>query len=192
MSYKFGIPNDSQPNSGPPNSTRHDYGNVYKREIHPKWSRVTFAPNNQQIFMMLEIAKGWKGSFGILYVLTVSRRSHEPGRYQSPKPCSFKELELFAHAFQDFFEGDGRHHLWFTDVPSGNQLVYDNHNLVYSYGDDERTVALLKSHGFSENDPRIPCPHLHCFNQEFDNREDEIMKYFEWKRFPLQEKHDTP
>lgn len=41
-------------------------------------------------------------------------------------------------------------------------------------------------------DPKIPCPHQHCYNPEFDKIEDEIMESFAWKKFPLQEEHDDP
>jgi len=169
----------------------HKYGNLFRHDVHPDWSRVTFATDDHQIPLMLDIAKRWEGPYGILYVLKVSRLGHDDARYQSPKPCSFDELELFAHKFQEYFEGDGRHHLWFSDVPTGAQLVYDNHNLIYSYGNDDDVISLLKSKGFSEGDPRIPSPHEHYYNQEFDRSEDEIMKYFEWKKSPLRE-HDYP
>jgi hypothetical protein len=101
-------------------------------------------------------------------------------------------LELFAHTFQEYFEGDGRHHLWFIDVPTGAQLVYDNHNLIYSYKNDADVIAFLKSKGLSEGDIRIPCPHEHCYNSKFDKCEDGIMEYFQWKEFPLKEEHDDP
>jgi hypothetical protein len=71
-------------------------------------------------------------------------------------------------------------------------LVYDNHDLIYSYGNDDEVVALLKARGFDEGNPIIPSPHVHCYNQEFDTKEDDIMKYFEWIEFPLQEQHDNP
>ena len=185
MSYKFG---ELEKTGG----AEHKYGNLFRHEVHPDWSRVTFSTDGLQIPLMLEIANRWDGPYGILYVLKVSRLGHSDARYQSPEPCSFYDLELFAYTFQEYFEGDGRHHLWFIDVPTGSQLIYDNHNLIYSYGNDDDVISLLRSKGFEEGDPQIPCPHEHCYNQEFDTNEDEIMEYFEWKKFPLQEEHDDP
>lgn len=185
MSYKFGSLQDA-------GGFEHKYGDLFRRDTQPTWSRVTIAPDAKQIPLMLEIAKRWKGPCGILYVLKASRLGHGDARYQSPEPCSYDDLELFAYTFQEYFEGDGRHHLWFIDEPTGARLVYDNHNLIYSYGNDDDVIELMISKGFSEGDPKIPCPHEHCYNPEFDKTEDEIMEYFAWKKFPLQEEHDDP
>ena len=185
MTYKFGI---SQNNK----EFIYRYDNLFRKECHPDWSRITIAPKEKQVALMLEITKNWSGPYGILYVLKIPRCNHQAARYQSPTPCSFEDLEIFACTFQEYFEKDGRHHIWFADVASGDQLIYDNHDLIYSYGHDEEVVALLKTKGFKEGNPIIPSPHVHCYNQEFDTKEDEIMKYFEWIEFPLQEQNDNP
>ncbi|OHB76018.1 MAG: hypothetical protein A2Z25_22235 [Planctomycetes bacterium RBG_16_55_9] len=65
-------------------------------------------------------------------------------------------------------------------------------DLIYSYGHDNEVVDFLQAKGFKEGNPTIPSPHVHCYNQEFDEKENEIMKYFEWLEFPLQEQHDNP
>ena len=183
MVYKFGLLlNDI--------SVRYRHGNVFTPEVHSDWSRVTIAPKEKHISVMLEIAKDWGGPYGILYVLKVPRRDHKAARYQSPEPCSFDALKHFADTFEEYFEQDGRHHIWFADRTSGSQLVYDNHDLIYSYGNDDRVITLLKAKGFKEGIPTIPSPHVHCYNEEFDCEEDRIMDYFEWIEFPLQEEHD--
>ena len=186
MSYKFGSLQGAD-------KIQHKYGDVFRHEVYPGWSRVTIAPDARQIALMLEIARQWNGPYGILYVLLLSRPGcHTPARYQSPEPCSFQDLERFARTFEDYFEGDGRHHLWFIDVPTSSRLVYDNHNLIYAYGNDDDVIALLNSKGLSAGDPNIPCGHFHNYNPEFDRSEDDIMAYFDWKEFPLQEEHDDP
>ena len=166
---------------------KHFYGNIYSHEINPKWSRVTIGANEKQISLMLEIAEKWHGPYGILYVLLVPRLGHEDARYQSPTHCTFDELELFAYTFQEYFEGDARHELWIKDLSSENQLVYDNHDLIYSYGNDNDIIDFLKTKGFIEGSLKIPDPHQHQYNQEYDNREDEIMEYFKWIKFPLKD-----
>ena len=171
---------------------RYRCGDAYTREVHPDWSRVTISVNEKQIPLMLDIARHWEGPYVILYVLIASRRGHGSGRYQSPTPCSFDDLEIFAYTFQEYLEVDGRHHLWLIDVPTNKQIIYDNHNLLYSYGDDEDVISLLKTKGLVEGNPKIPYPHEHRFNLEYDVAEDEIMEYFEWIKFPLQEEQDDP
>jgi hypothetical protein len=54
MSYKF----RSLQGAG---GVEYTYGNVFRHEVYPSWSRVTFAPDAQQIPLMLEIAKGLLG-----------------------------------------------------------------------------------------------------------------------------------
>lgn len=187
MTYKFGTVHDNV-------KRRYHYGNLFRHEVYADWSRVTIVPREKQVSLMLEIAKDWAGPYGILYVLKVSRRNHKAARYQSLEPCSFDQLKRFADTFEDYFEGDGRHHIWFADCTSNCQLVYDNHDLIYSYGDDDHVISLLKAKDFEEGDPAIVIrsPHVHCYNQQFDEKEDQIMKYFDWIEFPLQEEHDNP
>jgi len=167
----------------------YSYTNLFRREVYQEWSRVTIAPKEKHVSLMLEIAKGWTGPFGILYVLKVPRRDHKEGRYQSPQPCSFEELEQFARQFEDYLEGDGRHHIWFRDFDSCSQLIYDNHDLIFAYGDEERIISILKAKGFKEGEPTIPDPHAHCYNRQFDTMEDQIIEYFDWLEFPLED-HD--
>ena len=76
------------------------------------------------------------------------------------------------------------------DLPSHSQLVYDNHDIIYAYGNVEWYSQFLDTRGFSRQDVKIACPHRHHYNQEFDKCEDEILKYWQWKYFPLQEQDD--
>ena len=183
MPYKFGICQNNE-------WEEYRYGNVFAREVYPDWSRVTIGADHKQIPLMLDIAKQWEGPYGILYVLVATRLGHDDARYQSPAPCSFDDLQLFAYTFQEYFEEDGRHHLWFIDIPNNYRVIYDNHDLIYSYGNDNAVIEILKAKGFLEAPPQIPAPHSHCYNPEYDKDEDEIMEYFEWIKFPLEEEHD--
>lgn len=183
MNFKFGHLINNQ-------SSRYYYNNTFAHDVYPSWSRLTIGPKDNQIPLMLEIAKSWGGPYGILYVLSTPRLGYNAARYQSPEPCSYDDLELFAYTFQEFFEGDGRHHIWFMDVNSNKQIIYDNHNILYAYGDDDSIIKLLKENNFTRGEVSIPAPHEHLFNQENDTYEDEIMGYFEWIEFPLQEEHD--
>jgi hypothetical protein len=166
------------------------YDNIYQVQDFPTWSRMAIGARDKQISLMLEIAKSWQGPYGVLYVLLVSRLGKEPGRYQNPEPCNFNTLEALARTFQEYLERDGRHHLWFMDLPSRSQLVYDNHNIIYAYGDIAWYSQFLDKKGFSRQDVKIACPHTHNYNREFDEAEDRILKHWEWKHFPLQEDDD--
>ena len=60
MSYKFGSSENAD-------GTPYKYGKLFRREVHPDWSRVTFTADEEQIPLMLEIAARWGGPYGILY-----------------------------------------------------------------------------------------------------------------------------
>jgi hypothetical protein len=168
------------------NFGKHLYGNIFTHEVERNWSRVKIGANEKNIPLMLAIAENWEGPYWILYVLKVPILGHEPGRYQSPQ-CPFDELELFAYTFQNYFEGDGRHDVWFKDIASSKQLIYDNHDLIYSYGEDNSVIDFLKVNDFKEGHVIIPDPHQHCYNQEYNKDEDEIIGYFNWTEFHLKD-----
>jgi hypothetical protein len=183
MTYKF-------VSLGESGGEEYQYGNVFAHEVYPDWSRVTIGANEHQVRLMLEIARQWAGPFGILYVLVSPRLGHEAARYQSAQPCSYDDLELFAYTFEEYFEQDSRHHLWVIDIRTNSRLVYDDHDHIYSYGNDDEVVSLLKAKGFSEGNVQIPIPHQHRYNPEHDDSEDEIMEYWEWIASPLEEHDD--
>lgn len=181
--YKIGHVKNNQ-------TLEHKTGNNFEHEVYEKWSRVSITCESKQIQLMLEIAKTWAGPFGILYVLEVSRLGNQSARYQSPRPSSYDELELFAYSFQEYFEKDGRHHIWFIDISSNYRLVYDNHNIIYAYGNDNQVIDLLKTKGFEPREIQIPDPHTHNYNVEFDDSEAKVLEYFEWLQFPINPEHD--
>jgi hypothetical protein len=127
----------------------------------------------------------------VLYVLVVSRSGHTEGRYQVPEPLSYEELELILYTFREFFEQDGRHHLWVSSASDEGFFVFDNHNVIYAYGDLDAYEAHLESAGFGQGTLDMPVPHSHHYHFQFDDAEDEVIGYWQWKKFPLQPQ-DTP
>lgn len=166
------------------------YPNIYQREIYPSWSRLTIGAESHEIRLILEMCKQCTGPFGVLYVLIASRLGHEDGRYQNDTPASYDDLELFLYEFQEFFEEDGRHHLWVMSLGDQQQFIFDNHNVVYAYGDLDRIETVLKDNGFSEGEISTPDPHAHSYHSEFDTEQDRLMGYWRWKRFPLEPDDD--
>jgi hypothetical protein len=178
---------------GPDRDTSVEFAhpNVWHREEHPGWSRLAIGAREREIPLILELCRDMSGPFGILYVLIVSRRGRDPGRYQSPEPIAYDALERFLHTFREFLEQDGRHHLWVTSLSDEGQFVFDRHNMVYAYGDLDRYESHLDSAGFVRGQVAIPFPHSHHYHTEFDTAEDELMEYWRWKKFPL-EPDDNP
>jgi len=168
------------------------YGNIYEHRVYSDWSTVVAAPDKNQIQFILDIIKEWPGPFLILYVLVVSRCGRELGRYESANTFSFEELEIFLVKHKEYFERDGRHHLWVIDITDNNRTIYDNHNIIYIYGDDKKIIKFCRHKGLAKNEILIPAPHTHNFNPKYDKEEDNILNNYEWIQFPLVEEHDDP
>jgi hypothetical protein len=178
--------------SGPDldSSVEFSHPNVWQREEHPGWSRLIVGAREREVPLILELCRDLEGPFGILYVLLVPRLAHGAGRYQNPEPIEYGDLELFLHTFQAFLEQDGRHHLWVMSTSGDGQLIFDNHNIIYAYGDLERFGVKLAAQGFRPGPVEIPDPHSHNYHAAFDQTEDEILRYWQWKMFPLEPTDD--
>ena len=126
--------------------------------------------------------------FRILYVLAVPRAEGEPGRYQAATPVPRHVVEEFLKRFRDFFEHDGRHHLWVAATSSSDLLVYDKHNVIYAYGQLPEFEQIALNCGMARADSvQFPSPHIHKFNAAFDLEQQEVLRYWEWKHTPLRE-----
>jgi hypothetical protein len=73
-------------------------------------------------------------------------------------------------------------------MSSADLLVYDNHNVIYAYGNLDAHKNVLAESGLHETEMiRFPVPHVHHYNSEFDSEEVNLLQHFTWKQFPLQE-----
>lgn len=182
--YKFGTYNEGV-------YTEYYYQNCWTLEQYSNFERIAVGPKDNQVELMHHIVREFEPPYYILYVLVVSRCDNELGRYQCPYPLDFDEIVSFCKNFKDYFETDGRHHVWIGSVKSNQLVVYDNHNIIYIYGDTQKNQRLLTDLGYKEGLVQMPVPHVHLYNVENDNYEIEIMKYWEWIKFPLGEQ-DIP
>jgi hypothetical protein len=164
----------------------YDAPHVFERIRTKGVERLIIAPRGDHIDLMMDLGRVLPEPFGILYVLVVSRSDRPPARYQSASPSSRDEMETFLSEFREFFEGDGRHHLWVTSLESNATLVYDRHELIYAYGPLDAFEQVLRSRGLGAGHVPPPQTHQHSYNAKYDKEEDRIMKYWSWIPFPLQ------
>ena len=164
--------------------------NTWTREQTGRVERLIIAPSSHHIDLMMRLLDCMQGPFGILYVLTVSRRDHDQGRYQSKQPFEKPILLSFLEEFREYFEQDGRHHLWAFGIGDKSQIVYDKHNIIFAYGPLDDFEHVLGQEGLTRDNFDYPAPHVHLYHEEFDDAEDRILSEFEWKLFPLQEQDD--
>ena len=153
--------------------------------------RLAIAPAQGHVAIMLEALEWMQEPLGVLYFLLLSRRDNRPiGRYASDRPHSRSEVVRFLETYSDFFEGDGRHHLWVGGPTHRQLIVYDQHNLVYAYGDRAKWLVLLGRRGIREGKIELPVPHSHHFNAEFDEDEAAVLSYWGWRFSPAQPTQD--
>jgi hypothetical protein len=163
------------------------YPNVWSVEQTSGPERLIIGPSERHIDVLLSLADEWRGDYGLLYVLVVPRLGNrEPGRYQSPDPLSFDQVTCFCRRFGRFLESDGRHHLWIGSTVNSGQLIYDQHNWIWAYGDLGRSIATLTNLGFQEGRVILPAPHTHHYHPENDWEEEQLASRWAWKYFPLQ------
>jgi hypothetical protein len=162
------------------------YGNTWARDTDCTPQRLVIAPASGHISLLRSLMDVMRDPFGVLYVLVVPR-SQLPGRYECPSPTSRGDAISFFQAFGDFFEHDGRCNVWLGAFDSSSLLVYDRHNVLYAYGPLDEFVRVLNAMGYTEvSKITFPAPHAHHYHPELDAVERQLLKYWEWKHFPLQ------
>lgn len=167
------------------------YDDIYSIEENESFKRLVIAPKGGHIDLMLKMAKELKEPFGVLYVLTVPRIDTEAGgRYQSPQPLTYEELNDFCSEYREYFEPDGRHMLWIAAIEINELMVYDKHNVIYYYGDLEKAIKSLKDKEFKNQEVVFPYPHSHRYNQENDMVQERILKHWKWIKTPLRDEDD--
>lgn len=156
----------------------------YKREINVGPGRLKIGIAEAPISLVRELFNPTDDQFCLLYVLKVSRHDKiAEGRYQS-EWMNLPEFWELINRYRDFFEGDGRHDVWFYSAPSQTQIVYDRHEYVFYYGDLDWAEAKLKSLGYVESEAELNFPHCHYYHAKFDVDCASLLQG-EWQYWPL-------
>ncbi len=159
-----------------------EYGKIYEQFD----SSIKIAASKNQVQLLSDLLNDLEPPFYILYVLVVSRTGQEIGRYQSPTFETINELTEFLNKYRDYIETDARHHIWIGTVENNGLLVYDQHNVIFAYGNIEKYRNRLIKNKYKEQNFVFPTPHGHSFHEENDEYEKSILTEFEWEIFPLQ------
>ena len=164
----------------------HAYDDVFYRQPCGDTHRLVVGPADQHIAVLCDLARTFTDErYYLLYVLVAAVGSQPEGRYESPVIASFKTLELFLWSHQTFLEQDGRHHLWVGSPTTSNLLVYDNHNIIYAYGDLPPFVSTLWSRGYREAQFPLPLPHAHGYQPAAQDLADDLHAGIDWRHLPL-------
>lgn len=155
--------------------------------------RVVAGARRSGADLLLALLGAWRVSgYWLLYVLTTSRTDTRVGRYQAAEPVDRRGLEEFLRRYEPFLCHDGRHSLWVASVEDDprRQLVYDQHDILYLYGDPEGDLATLQWWGFRPGVVDIGRVHAHHYHPEHDAFERALLKDRAWTWSPLQREDD--
>lgn len=164
-----------------------DRRNIWELITGNGWSRLVITTSDSPVDLMMELVDEWSPPFFVLFVHIVPRTDHEAGRYQSPPVEDLSVLKLFLGRYRNLFEGDGRQCIWVAAPDENRQIIYDRHEILYVYGDDQRVASRLRKRGFEQDKIEIPVPHEHHYNAEFDATVGDLMSCWEWSHSPLLE-----
>jgi hypothetical protein len=165
----------------------HNYGELFFRQPCGNSERLVIAASQRQVELLDKLSAVFKSQQTyLLYVLLVSRLGRVSGRYQSPLFTTHEELQVFLYTFQEYFESDGRHHIWIGSPDGSCLLVFDHHDVIFAYGDLSAFERILVSEGYTIKQFWFPAPHGHSYNPENDQSEDQLMTHFNWVRSDLQ------
>ncbi len=159
-----------------------DYGNIFEKTE----GSIKISANKNQVELLSKLIENVNSPYYLLYVLVVSRTQKKLGRYQSPLFKNKEELIDFLTEYKDYFETDGRHHIWIGSTDNNGLIVYDQHNVIFAYGPLVQFEKTIKEFGYTEKEFGFPVPHCHSFHEENDKFEESIVKYYDWEIFPLQ------
>ncbi|MDO7887395.1 hypothetical protein [Hymenobacter cheonanensis] len=165
----------------------HDYGQVYMLESYPAYSRLKIGASANATELLLHLSDCMSPPFFCLYVLVIAPSDSQAGRYQSPLITNRADLVDFLLEYKPLLESDGRHHLWISAPEANATLVYDKHNVIYAYGLLQEFAAHLQKLGYTEAEFDYPYPHAHNYLPENYSKVEELLHYWEWQHFPLQE-----
>ena len=181
MKLKFAIYNEKY------EDVFYDYGKIYELEVNEYYSRIKIGASTHQVGMLIDLLYHLKPPYYLLYVLVVSRLNNELGRYQSPILKTKEEVIDFLLDFKDYFETDGRSHLWIGTLENNGTLILDQHNVIFGNGPLEAFQKTLELQNYSPFEFDFPAPHIHNFHDENDTFENQILDYWDWEIFPLEE-----
>lgn len=160
-------------------------GVIHHDDASEGGGRLILAPTRGHVELLSGLLECLPEPLRVLYVLVVPRGAEfSAARYEAPQEFSRRDVQDLLTEFSDFFERDGRHHLWIAN-PGVGTMVYDRHNLIYAYGPLDCFTQVALRHGLRIGRPEVPSPHWHAYHAEFDDTQRDLLSRFAWVQKPL-------
>jgi hypothetical protein len=153
---------------------------VWIREPTDGPERLRIGVGTGTLEVLKALAEVLREPLGLLVVMRAPRVV-EAGRWESVA-LTHPELARFANRYGELFEDDARAQLWVTELDGVGMLVLDEHDLIYAYGPLHRFEQVLRVRGYASGDPRVPDPHEHHYNHQFDTLESDLRRLWAWNR----------
>jgi hypothetical protein len=162
------------------------YPDAYQRQTFSQGvERLAIGAADAHVSLLSDLAGCLPEPFKILYVLVVPRIDDvAAARYEAPGELSRQALQEFLGEFSEFFECDGRHHVWIAN-PDHGTIVYDRHNVIYAYGPLDDYASVLATRGLREGPVDIPAPHWHAYHADYDAMLRRLLDRWRWVEKPL-------
>ncbi len=142
-------------------------GNHFSRVNVGERNRIEIRTLGSPVALLREFVETWSPPYTLLYILVTPQNEQRDGRYQFEPFESFDTFDDFLIEYWDFFEQDGRHHIWVFAPESDALVVYDRHEILYVYGDEKNVLSKLRQKDFDEREIKIPVPHAHHYSHSF-------------------------
>jgi hypothetical protein len=145
-------------------------------------NRILIATSGSSTGLLTKLLEHYPEPYRLAYLLVTPPEGFQPMKYEIEGLSAHQVKAFFAH-FQNFLEGDARHHIWLHST--GGTLICDEHDWIYAYGALDQVESFMVSGGFQIEKPEIPFPHLHNESSANDLVMKELLQHFEWKAQPV-------
>ena len=166
------------------------YDDVFEPQLDRDPQRLLIAPEHRHVDLIQRLIREIPPPYSVLYILVAPHSGAREGRYMLTEQTEDHLNELLI-ANREYLEGDARHHLWLGSETDGSLLVYDQHNVIYAYGQLDQYSAILKAQGLHAGRVQFPYPHTHHFRSSLNHYEADLLAAHDWQWNPLEEEDIT-
>jgi hypothetical protein len=162
------------------------YDDVFEPQLEREPQRLLIAPGGRHVDLLMRLSREMPPPYSILYILVAPRSGARAGRYMLGGQ-SDSTLNELLETNREYLEGDARHHIWIGSESDGSLLVYDQHNVIYAYGQIDQFSAILRACGMHAGRVQFPYPHTHHFRSTLDHFEADLLRRYPWQWNLLEE-----
>jgi len=134
---------------------------LFQRETVQGVDRLVVSAESGWCDLALKLVAVSGSSFSCLYE---ERDTEAESRHES-HPMSLPRLSQLVDQYREFLESDPRHNFWLYNHDTQRQVVLDEHNHLFVYGDLEAAIELLTEDGFRAGLVELPTPHVHLYSE---------------------------